>query len=492
MMIKSLGNIIYKNLKILFRSKFSTVAILLVPFLIIIFSGLAFNSSGLTGVTIGTYSDSYSNLTENILLSFENQDFSVNKFPSLENCINSVKDSQSQICILFPENLNEDGSSEDIVFHVDHSRINLAYSLIHDIESKISSKASELGASLAQEIIGVLELTKNSLSTQIIKLSSSENLLVEISENSDQSIPNSEIEDAIEYLNDAEDLINDSTALTKIQDTLGILESLKNSTSEVSENLENIESDSEEAIFLLNEVYSSLDKLIVEIANKNVLEAEKIVSPIKTKIESINSDSSNKDYLLPTIISLIALFGGILLSSTFILKERKSKAYFRNFITPTGDFTFLLGNYLTCMVILLIQFVLVFIGVEFVLKTPIVGNLGQISLILFVSLSAFVFMGMFIGYLFRSEETTIFASVLIAALLMFFSNTILPIETISSSFKNLAFLNPLVVCDSALKKVILFNLDYSLFLKEVYILAGFLVGFGVLSFFGRRITKRML
>ena len=492
MWIKSLANIIYKNLKVLGRSKFSTAAIVLVPFLIILFTGFAFNSSGLTGITIGVYSSSYSNLTENILTGFEEQNFAVNKIDSLEECINSVKDSKVQICIIFPEDLSEEGSVENVVFYVDHSRINLAYTLIYDVESRISVKASELGASLAQEIIGVLDSTKNSLSAQKLKIDSSEEKLTEIIGKTDSDISLSDIETALEYLNSAKSLINDSSALTKIENTIEILESLNESNFEVSENLEDIDEKSQETLLILSEVSSSLNNLIEEINDKNVLEAENIVSPIKTKIESVNVNSNNRDYFLPTIISLLALFGGILLSSTFVLKERKSKAYFRNFITPTSEFSFLFGNYLTCLIILILQFVLVFVGIEFILKVSISNVLGEISLILFVALSAFVFIGMFIGYLFKSEETTIFAAVLIAALMMFFSNTILPIETISSNFKSLAIFNPLVVCDLALKKVVLFGFEYSSFLKEIYILAGFLLVFGFLSYLGRRITKRML
>ncbi len=64
---------------------------------------------------------------------------------------------------------------------------------------------------------------------------------------------------------------------------------------------------------------------------------------------------------------------------------------------------------------------------------------------------------MFIGYSFRSEETSILAAIGVASLLMFFSNTIFPVEAISASLKNIAVYNPLVITDSLLKKMILFD-----------------------------------
>ena len=243
---------------------------------------------------------------------------------------------------------------------------------------------------------------------------------------------------------------------------------------------------------MLKNISSNLDVLINSINKVNVLEAEKIVSPIKTKVEPISIDSKNRDYLIPTIIALIALFGGVLLSSTLVLKEKKTKAYFRNFLTPTWDFTFIFGSYLTSLIILSIQFLLIFAGIILILKIPIFGVLPSVLLVLFMSISVFVFLGMFIGYLFRSEETTIFAAVLTASVLMFFSNTILPIETISSSFNKFAVFNPLVVSETALKKVILFDFNAFAVLPEIYVLGGFLLVFATLTYISRKVTKRML
>jgi ABC-2 type transport system permease protein len=490
-MNKSLLEIIHKNLITLWRSKFSTLAIIVVPLLVILLAGSAFNSAGLSGINVGVYSESYSSLTENILTDFE-ENFTITRFDSVEECSDSVKNSKAQICIIFPADLSEQGSSEEIIFYADYSRMNIAYNLIHGIESKISSKGSNLGISLAQELITALNSAKDSLPSQKTNVDLSKSNLADIEQKAVHNILLGEIENASIYLNSIYGSVNGSVVKNKINDTLEILESLNESNIEAIKNIGGIKNQSEEATLVLKELSDQIDILIANLQSVNIVDAENIVSPIKTRVESINSNSSNRDYLLPTIISLIALFGGILLASSSILKERKSKAYFRNFMTPTGDFTFLIGNYLTCLMVLIVQFAFVFLGIQYFLHIPLAGMIGGISLILFVALSAFIFIGMFIGYLFKSEETIIFSSVLIAAVMMFFSNTILPIETISSSFKNIAVFNPVVACDLALKKVISFGFDYSFILGELYILGGFLGFFLILSYVGRRITKKML
>ena len=490
-MIKALLSIISKNFKILGRSKFSLGAIILVPFLVILLTGFAFNSSGLTGINVGVYSDSYTGLTEEVLQGL-GENFTVNKFNSSEDCINSVKTSNSQICVIFPQDLSKEGTTEEVVFHVDHSRINLAYTLLHEIESKISAKASSLGVSLAQELIGALDSMKSALPEQKAEISSLKDRLQIIKTNSGINLSLADLENASTHLNSALSLANSSSVEADINSALASLAILNNSLISASTSLATIKTQSQETLALLENAISKLDILNSQIAQTNIVGAEKIVSPIKTRIESISADSNNKDYILPTIIALIALFGAILLSSTFILQERKSKAYFRKFLAPVSDLVFLLGNYLTCLIILFAQFILVFVGIYFILNINFMTVWPEILLILFLALSAFTFIGMFLGYLFRSEETTIFAGVLISALLMFFSNTILPVETISSGLKNIAMFNPLVITDSALKKVILFGLDLSHVINEIYVLAGFFLLFAILSYLGRKVTKRML
>ncbi len=492
MWIRSLISIIEKDLKILGRSKFSAFAIIFTPLLIILFAGSAFNSSSLSGIVVATYSDSYTSLTEDILAGFESQDFGVNRFGSQKECIDSVKLSKSQICVLFPDDLSVTGSAKNIIFHVDHSRINLAYTLVHDIESKISVKASSLGTALAQDLVDVLQEAKDSLPKQQKELANSMMKLNQINEQTKKNVTTEDFETAISKLEDAKAIANGSEAGDKISETIVLIKSLQSSNLQLSNDLNEINSQSQEVSSALYNATFSIEEIIKSLKNVNVIEAEKIVSPIRTQIESVNSDSNNRNYLLPTLLSLIALFGGILLSSTFVMKEKKTKAFFRNFITPTKDWTFVFGSYLTCLIILFVQFLLIFAGIQWFLKIQIFDIFPNIALVLLVSLTMFIFLGMFIGYAFRSEETTIFSSVLVAAVLMFFSNTIFPVETISESFKKFAMFNPLYVCNTALKKIILFDFSYSAISSELLIIFGFLIVFVGLTYLGRMLTRRML
>jgi ABC-type multidrug transport system permease subunit len=492
MWIRSIFNIIKKDFKIFTRSKISAILVLILPLVVTLLAGMAFNSSNISDITISTYSNSYTNLTEEILLDFE-KNYTVERTNSVENCINSVKLTNSQICIVFPSDLTSVGSEEEVIFHIDYSRINLAYNLLHEIEGKIDREASDLGVVLVQDLIDSLNKVNRDLTGEIKSVEEIRDGIdsnIEETEGIDVSIE--DIDDAIDLLEDARSTANDSSAISKIDSSIELLETLKEEAESNSQTIGEIVDRNEELSQEIVYLSQNLESILEELNREETMEAKSIVSPINIKIESIKVDLNNREYLLPTILSILVLFGGILLASTFVLKEKKTKAYFRNFMTPTKDIVFILGTYLTCISIILIQFLLVFIGVEYILELNFVLMPLELLVVIVLSASVFIFLGMFIGYIFKSEETTIFAAILTSTVLMLFSNAIIPIEHITGKLKDVAMFNPSVLTDISFKKILLFNFSFGDFLTEIYALLGFIVFFLILTYVSRRANKRNL
>lgn len=488
-------SLIWKNLKMFFRSKISSTAVILIPLLIIMFAGFAFNSSGLSNIQVGVYSESYTNFTNSIIADFTGDGFSSNKYSSPENCIESIKHSESQICIIFPKDLTPDVSTEEIIFYVDYSRVNLANNLINEIQKSVLIKTSSVGEDIAQGLIDSLNNVKTSLPDDKTKIDTTLSSVIKNKDaNSKLEFPMNNISLAISDLERVKGEIsdNDTSLKTDIDSVLEILENIKTKGLELSSGLRDISEEQDEIIFKLNSASDDLNNIIVSLNSYKSVSADDVVSPIETRIEAISADSNNGDYVVPIMISLIALFGAILLSSTFVLKEKKTKAFFRNFMAPTFNITFITSTYLTCLIILLLQFVFIFIGVQYILGVNIVPILGPLAVVLLVALLAFISIGMFIGYLFRSDETVIFSSMIVAALLLFFSNIILPLENISKELIKFLKFNPLVVTNLALKKIILFNLGFSTILNELLILSGFFIAFFILNCIFRKLTRRVL
>jgi ABC-type multidrug transport system permease subunit len=351
---------------------------------------------------------------------------------------------------------------------------------------KVSSESSSLGVTMVQELIQNLNDIKSSLIEQKSKINSIPTNLEEIN-NLEAGINNpvSELENIID---DLEDYSNSSEINSEISD-------LKELTASISGNFENIEASRKKVQELqskINVIIAEIDSLINSINSFEIGDAQNMVSPIAIDLQAITPTNTKREYIIPPIISLISLFGAMLLSSTFILKNKKTLAYFRNFMTPTRDSAFVLATYLSCLFILFIQFVFVFLGIYFIFGMNFFAIPLEMIAILILGWSAFIFIGIFLGYTFKSEETIIFSSVLTASVLLFFSNIIMPLENISGRLLQIAEFNPLVLFENSLKKIYLFSLGFDFLLKEISILLAFIFSFGILAYFMRKLNKRDL
>src|SRR3989344_6255834 len=92
--------IIKKNLKLLVRSKTSAFIVLVGPLLLMLLMGLAFNSSSALDIKVGTYSESYSELSTGIKTQLQDDSFKVVEMSSEQNCLDAVKRGDVHICVV--------------------------------------------------------------------------------------------------------------------------------------------------------------------------------------------------------------------------------------------------------------------------------------------------------------------------------------------------------------------------------------------------------
>lgn len=485
--------IISKNIRVISRSKLSTSLILLAPILIVFLVGTAFSSDSLHNLKLGVYSGSYNELSETIISDLGSKQFVSEKLNSEEECVNAVKEAAIHACVIFPGDLSVSGNSESIVIYADNSRINLAYTIINEINLRISVKGSELGVVMAQSLLDAIQearlalpLSKTEVDSSISNVdniySRSKGVYVDVS--SIQSSINSSLSEIEDTLGD-----NSSSALdadiASVRAKLAELGDVKNDVGVIN-------ATSKETSEKLASVSESLDVLIDRIATISVSNAQDIVLPIKTEIKPVTKDSTNWKYLFPTLVALITLLSSMVLSSSMVFAERKAKSHFRNFMTPTSDFSFVLGTYVTCLLVIGLQLLVLFSGTVYLTSISISGVVGQLLLVLFLAASSFIFIGMIVGYIFKSDETTVLASISISSLLIFFSNVILPTEIINSSLKYLAIYNPFYLTDVLLRKVILFGSPLASLSEQIFILVGSIVVLFVFTVISRKMTKRSL
>jgi ABC-type multidrug transport system permease subunit len=226
----------------------------------------------------------------------------------------------------------------------------------------------------------------------------------------------------------------------------------------------------------VDEVAKLIDASLVELSALKIKDPSQISSPLTTKISPISVQRSHFSSLFPTLLILIIMITGILFAATLVIVEKKSRAFFRNSITPTGFATFALSTYFTSFIVLSIQLVL-FISVSvFFFKTDVLKNVWEVLLLLSLAMTLFILIGMLIGFLFRSEETVTLAAITLISIFLLFSNAVIPLESLPAYLKGIASFNPFVLSETVLKQTILFSLSIETLQNQLLLLAGYGAG----------------
>lgn len=199
-----------------------------------------------------------------------------------------------------------------------------------------------------------------------------------------------------------------------------------------------------------------------------------IVTPIVKKVMSVSPAASQLKNIFPALLVIVVMFSSLVLSSMIAVAEKSSKAYFRNSITPTDELAFLIAGYLANIIVVALQLA-VFVAVSVVFLGLGFVGVGKLVALLLVGASFFILLGMLIGELFVSQEGSIIASLSIGSLLLFFSNTIIPIESLPWLAREIANYNPFVLIDSLLRKTLIHLIPFGQLANELFILIVYCV-----------------
>lgn len=477
----SIGAVILKNFRTIFRSRSSAFIIILGPLLVMILVGMAFNNSSLFDIRIGSYSEGYSVLSDQMVQQLDDKGYAVIKTNSTLECLTGVKSGEYNLCLVFPANMTIGNNfTNEINFYVDPSRINIVDSITADINKEVTKRSENISLELTNTIVDRLFATQDEVSKNFDFFGSikdnQENLKTKIhdSRNSIVTIDLSvyynlfkvdeittQFADISTKYNISESDIsrmNNKIRFTEIEikSTVNKVEDAKNKVSGISGNLDSMPFLVTNSTKQIDIVRNNLNNTILAIENIVVTNPESIVRPISTKVQPIAAKKTHIGRFLPTFIVLVILFVSILLSSSLILEERTSSAYFRNAISITPQYVFLVGAYLTSFIIMLVQLLIISLGMGFTVGFGL-NLFSPIIVPVLLTVSAFILLGIIIGYVTNSQETANVISLFVIIGSLFFSNTILPLEAVPIYLKQLVLYNPFVIAEFALKKMIVFG-----------------------------------
>ena len=510
-----LVGLIKKNLKLLLRSKSSALIVLLGPLLIIGLVGAAFNTTNFYNINVGVYTGEYNELTLSVLDELEDKNFNVMKIESKEKCISKIKRSELHVCAVFPNDM-QIGSEEGVVFFVDKTRMNIVWVIIDSISSKVSAKTSELSKELTNVLLSTLSETRGLIKERQgsvvgaiesnmeldTKIGESTTVLKELDleySTSDLGLGavKSELTSAISSVGATQDDFSDVyEAIVDVENkSYGVSSKFNDARGKVSEilgSLTTLGGEVKISVDTMHQVAAIMASIMGKINTIAVTEAESIVTPIKTTIEPIIAEKTHLSNMFPTLLVLVIMFIGILLSSTLVVREKTSSSYFRNFITPTSDGMFMMGDFLTNLFVLFLQMAVIFLVSLIFFKEALSSVWFNSTFVILLIVSVFVFLGMFIGNIFSSEETNTLGAISVGSILLFFSSTILPLETLPATIRSVANLNPFVIGESMLKEIMLFNADLFVVFEGIVILLVYILILCFLTFGLRKLSKRFI
>ncbi|MFT7615730.1 MAG: putative nucleic acid-binding Zn-ribbon protein [Candidatus Woesearchaeota archaeon] len=246
-----------------------------------------------------------------------------------------------------------------------------------------------------------------------------------------------------------------------MEDAVVLIQSSKSQLQGTTNQLEAMSSSIEDNI-------ASFDKITPE-------QTRAIVSPITTSQQPLIQKTAKVYLIFPAILPIIIIFISVLFSNIIVLDEIYSSAQMRNFIMPIHDAFILLGFYLTNMLVVFLQVTVLLVFAQLQLDIDIFANVFSVGFTTMLLSSIFIIIGMILAYATNSKENSILISTFTAVGLFLFSDVMYPSELMSPAVAFVVGLNPVVVAEGMIRKILFFNLSLGEMLSSVVYMFGVIV-----------------
>lgn len=276
-----------------------------------------------------------------------------------------------------------------------------------------------------------------------------------------------------------------------IEKTKNKISDVASSRNSISKSIDSIKAKMQGVYDSIDDVDSSFKKIDENIGSIQITDADKIVNPIKTSIKGVETEITYLEGLFPSLLMIVIMFIAVLLSTSLIMIEKKSPAYFRNRITPLDDLFFLLGDYLTAVIIVTLQVLIIVVISSLLFKIKLFLPTLQMLPFIMLIISLFSFIGILIGKVFTSEETAAVAAVSLSTILLFLSDIIVPLGMMPGIIRGVARFSPLVISSDFLKIGLKHGISSVMF-QFYFILAYAVVLLAIVVLLEKLNTKRFL
>ncbi len=493
-MVKKACSILRKNIQISFNSKASSFIIILGPIILIGLIGFALQDASLKNARAGIFIHEEDIFSDKFMTRLSEKNFQVSQLSTLEECRQRVIDGTNHVCIeLNKESLTQDYQGYKTNLYVDFSKQRIVWQIIGSIQAIIEEESNSARQSIALSLQG----ESATLSTQLL--------------NEETKIDNAldKIYRAKQYSNKIETTQNNvlnylSQSKSIIMDIRNNLENISSSNllvppysnmlfdsfieiSSIENKLNNIQTsinsnDVNDAKSELNRIETdllntkdSIKNIRSDLNNINDADINKISDPVTLSYQSVLDNESktveNKlnslDYLFPSFLMFFLVFGAIIFSAILRIRERKSNAYIRNILSKAKGPEFILSEFVTTFILLVVQIAIIFLVASYFLNLSIIPNLISIIILIFISITIFSLIGITLGSIIDSQEAILIAAVSLSILFFIFSSIIIPVETLPEPFASGVGLLPLTLFETKIRASLIFSLGLKFSIIEI-------------------------
>jgi len=494
--------IIKRNLLILYNSKISSLILVLGPLFLILIVGSMLKDTSIKNIKAGVYCEDKDSFCEDFLVKLKESRFIAESENSLESCKQKVISWEIHLCIEITKEKSSnrylmEKLSHKIILHVDFSKQRVVWQVIGRVKEIIDIESGKIKDSIIVDV-------RNNIDDILISSEKIEEKMIE-AEGYFNTIDYhlDDISRKVAEVNSGIDSISADMKIIKLNIDI-TKEKIRGNFTEGVSYLEIVEREIDEIeaiisagnqsfssggintkIYELKEELSELKNKIIllkeelrekqrELENIKELDLNRAAEPIPVSYKSVGERQGEiekelgfLDYLFPSFLILYIMFSSLLFSSLLIIRERLSGAHVRNILSNTSGTSFILGNFISCFLIVVIQMVIIVaVGNKF-LNINLFLNFASLFVAVLLSAFVFIFFGMAIGYLFNSQESASLSAVSVGIIFLIFSSLITPREILPEIFSKIVSFSPFSIFENKFISVIIFGSGISFSVSEL-------------------------
>lgn len=536
-MFVNTASIIKKNILTLLHSKLSAIILFLGPFALILLLWITLGGSALRDVPLGYIPADDSAISSGQMVDFDQlvssalakHSFSISLYGDKYSCFEDVKSGRISGCLVASKeelivpavsgnlpNTYQKSMGYKTEAYLDFSKQRVVWGVIANLNNALADASKQLQSTAFSDFSQAGDSSLKAIEISIEELGNLENALSLIESNL-TSIQNKMVynqavlESALLSLNysiaDLERYFNQTGlplpyAFYAVNNSYTYASSLAGNGSgyallnrELSQIIISVRSTRNEIASLRSNLTDTLNQ-IRGLQNTDVY---KLVNPIDSSYFSISgqqvlngkiSDNLNfLDYIFPSFFAFFSLFVSLIFSTLLVTKERISKSASRNALSNTSSFSYVLGNFLSILIILLFQTAIILATAYLTIDSLSYNNLVALFFASIFSISIFGSIGLCLGYLFNSEETAILASISFSLIFLLLSPLINPVETMPFLLRLLVQLSPIYLTESMFNRIVIFDAPFDSFYWEIFALSFFSIALLLIGVLLHRITR---